>query len=115
MKSIRIALFAAFMFVFTALANAPVILGWTQSASQNVVSQKLYYSFQPVNPATGRFPTPTAVAIGNVSAYTLQNLPNGTYFMAVTAINNVGMESAYSNVITVALVPPAAPTALHGP
>jgi fibronectin type 3 domain-containing protein len=43
----------------------------------------------------------TGIAVGNVLTYTVVGLTSGTaYFFAVTAVDNLGMESSYSNEVT---------------
>lgn len=69
-----------------------VTLHWTQSGSDDVVSNKLYCGHQSGGPypyhRTSKHP---------VTGFTKLNAPSGTYYCVVTAINSWGEESKASN------------------
>lgn len=54
------------------------------------------------------------VDVGKVSTYKISNLPNGTYYFAVTAYNTAGTESAYSNEATKSVVNDTAGPVISG-
>lgn len=94
-----------------------ISLAWTLSTSTDIVAQKVLYSNTPINSTTGKFNGPVVITIGPVvTAYTIQNLASGTYYMAVTCVNVAQQESGYSNVVSAIVVNPtlpAAPSALQ--
>ncbi len=51
---------------------------------------KIYYGTSPFNYTH-------SIDVKNVTRYTLQNLPPGTWYFAVTAYDSIGVESAFSN------------------
>ena len=119
-----LALFLVGLFAIqTALAVSQVTLAWDLSTSAGVISQKFYYSNTPVNPSTGRFNAPVTINLtATDTTKTVGNLADGTYYFAVTAVANGGIESVYSNVAQRVIVtpsptpsptPPSAPTNLH--
>lgn len=68
-----------------------VDLAWTASISPDVTGYKVYYGL-----ASGSYGEP--VIIGNVTSYTVMDLNAGTqYFFAVTAFDDMGNESGFSN------------------
>lgn len=122
LKTFVCSFIAALIYVQSTFGVSQVTLNWDQSSSTNVSSQRLYYSNTPVNPGTGRFNAPVAITLGLVSATTVGNLADGTYYFAVTARDAANLESVYSNIVTKVLVtpsptpsptPPSAPTNLR--
>ena len=71
-----------------------VKLAWDASPSPTVVGYRIYYG------GTSRTYT-NSVTVGNVTTDTLSNLKSGgTYYIATTARDASGLESAYSNEAT---------------
>jgi hypothetical protein len=75
---------------------ADVTLAWDANTESDLAGYKLYYGTSP-----GVYGTP--ITLGKVTTYALTNLPDGTYYIAVTAYNTGGLESGYSNVVTATL------------
>lgn len=72
-----------------------VTLAWDSSPSPAVAGYRVY-----LGTASGNYTT--IVEVGNVTTNTVPGLTNGvTYFMAVTAYDTNGLESAFSNEISV--------------
>jgi ACR3 family arsenite efflux pump ArsB len=71
-----------------------VALAWSASTDPTVAGYNLYYG--------GDSQTYTnTVAVGDVTSATVSGLlPGATYFFAATAVNNVGLESVFSNEIS---------------
>ena len=70
-------------------------LAWDPVTATNLSGYRLYYGTAPgsYQQAYGQ-----GISVGNVTAYTLMGLSNGTrYYFAVTAVDTSGNESAYSN------------------
>jgi fibronectin type 3 domain-containing protein len=85
---------------------ADVPLQWDASVTPTVTGYKVY-----VGTASGVYGTP--ITIGNVTAYTVTGLANGTYYFSVTAFDATGVESVYSNEVTETIsVKPDPPTNL---
>jgi hypothetical protein len=73
-----------------------VTLAWNPSASADVVGYKIYYG-------TSSGSAQQALDVGNVTTATVSNLDEAsTYFFAVTAYNNAGLESQRSNEVSYA-------------
>ena len=70
-----------------------VTLVWDPNSEADFAGYKVYYGT-----ASGVYGAP--IVIGAQTTYTIQNLPAGTYFFAVTAYNKAGLESGYSNEVT---------------
>jgi hypothetical protein len=71
-----------------------VLLNWNTNTDPDLAGYRVYYG----NTAPRVYGTPTDV--GNSTSYTVRNLPNGTYFFAVTAYDLSNNESGYSNEAT---------------
>lgn len=68
-----------------------VTLAWDASSSSNVISYGIYYG------CVSRTYT-NRTEVGNVTNYTITNLSStATYYFSATAINDIGLESDYSN------------------
>jgi len=71
-------------------AAANVSLAWDASASSNIAGYKVY-----IGTASGVYDAP--ITIANQTTYTVTGLTAGKYYFAVTAFDNSGSESTYSN------------------
>jgi trimeric autotransporter adhesin len=104
---------------FTAIALNSVLLTWTASVSPDVTNYNVYRAISSGGPYS------MVTTLGVVTRYTDYTVQNGQiYYYVVTAVNNSGEESAYSNqasvavpaevaqTATVSLVAPAAPVIL---
>lgn len=92
------------LFVFwTVVAHATgVILAWDPSPDTDVVGYTIYYG------TASRTYTNT-VTLGNVTNGAVTGLQPGiTYYFAVTALNDIGLESEFSN--EVSFTPPVVPS-----
>ena len=78
-------------------------LSWDASASMTVTGYKVYYGV-----TSHVYSTP--IIIGNVTSYALTTIPDGIYFIAVTAFDAQGNESDFSNEIMTTIITIAAPT-----
>ena len=81
-----------------------VSLQWSANTETNIAGYKVYYqadsSTQPFK-GTGATEGASPVDVRNQTTATLSNLdPARTYYIAVTAYNTSGQESAYSNIVT---------------
>jgi hypothetical protein len=85
--------------------GASVSLAWDASPSPNITGYKVYYGN-----ASRSYGTP--VTIGNVLTYTVTGLTPNTWYFAVTAFDNSGNESGYSNEVSATTY---APLTLAGP
>jgi hypothetical protein len=56
----------------------------------NLAGYKIYYGTSSGNYTLSQ-------DIGNITSYTINNLPSGTYYFAVTSYDSSGMQSVYSN------------------
>ena len=90
-----------------------VILAWDANGEADIAGYKIYYDtdsghpYQGTGAENGSSPSPIDVSLSEdedpdplVVQYTVHNLPDGTYYFAVTAYNNQGSESGYSNEVT---------------
>jgi len=94
-----------FCLVFSSLAfSADVTLGWDPNTEANLAGYKIYYG-----PAPRTYATSTNV--GNRITYTVTGLSAGTYYFAVVAYDTSGLESPFSNEVSVTLTgsPPPPP------
>jgi hypothetical protein len=85
-----------------ALAVNSLTIGWDPSLDAQVIGYKVYYGT-----ASGSYTN--VVAVSNSTIATISNLVDGaTYFLAATAVDAMGLESAFSNeaVFTNAITPP---------
>lgn len=81
---------------------ADVSLAWDASVTPGIVSHKVYYG-------NASHTYTQQITIGNQTTYTVSNLANGTYYFAVTALDNKGNESDFSNEVSTTIGPPPAP------
>ncbi len=75
------------------LLAADVTLQWDANTETDLAGYKLYYGTAP-----GVYGSP--IVVGKVTTYTLTGVAPGTYYFAVTAYNNTGVESGFSNEVT---------------
>ena len=98
---------------------ADVQLEWDPSPDASVAGYKVYYQadspaqpFQGTDSAEGAAP----VDVQNQATATITGLdPEHTYYFAVTAYNSSGVESVYSNVVTIEPAPVPPPPDLTPP
>ena len=83
----------------TAAWAGDVTLAWDPNTESDLAGYKLHYG-----PAPRTYIY--SINVGNVTTRTLTGLPPGTYFIAATAYNAVGLESGYSNEVSITLTPP---------
>ena len=85
-----------------------VTLAWDANTEPDLAGYGIYYDTDSGDPYNGTGATdgdsPVDMSIDededpdpNVVQFTLYDLPEGTYFFAVTAFNKAGLESGYSN------------------
>lgn len=73
------------------LNNGSVTLAWNPSPSPSIIGYNVYYG-----PASGNYTS--QMAVGDLSNASVSNLVRGQYYyFAATALDNSGLESAYSN------------------
>lgn len=90
---------AAFTISVDAIANSAFSVGWTPpteredgSALDGISGYRIFYGRQ-----SGVYENRTLVNQGGITEYTVDNVSSGTWYVAVTAIDNNGLESALSN------------------
>jgi hypothetical protein len=86
-------------FLATAVTGSALTIAWDQNLETNVVAYKVYYA-----PTSNSYSVFTNV--GNATQVTLENLPAGHWFLAVTALTDAGDESDFSASLEVDLAPP---------
>jgi len=75
--------------------NAAINLSWNPNGETSLGGYKLYYGTSP-----GSYTTP--VLLGKVTSYKLTGLNNGqTYYLALSSMNTVGVESARTTEVVV--------------
>ena len=82
--------------------SVDITIAWDPNSEADLAGYKIYYGT-----ASGVYGTP--ITIGTQTTYTITGLPPGTYYVAVTAYNTLGVESGFSNEVSTASSPP--PTA----
>ena len=87
-----------FAFIMTQAFSAEVTLKWDPPKSGSVAGYNLYIG-------TGSRYYAEPLDVGNVLTYTVSGLSAKTYYFAVTAYDSMNYESAYSNEVSVAVVP----------
>jgi len=105
MKRIFIALLLLFFLISPVLAqDKTVVLGWDPNSETDIAGYRAYYGTASRNYTV-------KVDVGNVITCEIPGLAVGTvYYFAVTAYNTSGLESDYSNEVSVNLIPPETPT-----
>lgn len=82
------------IFALMVQAASSVTLVWNPSPDRNVAGYRLYHGGASHNYTN-------TIAVGLGASATISGLAEGaTYFFAVTALDNLGMESSYSNEIS---------------
>ena len=61
---------------------------------------ELYYTTDSSSETSG---TTVAVSGGNTASYTVSNLPAGTYYFAIAAVDSSGAKSALSTMVSAKL------------
>jgi hypothetical protein len=75
-------------------SNSTATLTWNADTSTNLAGYKVHFGT-----ASGVYSS--SISLGNVTSYTVTNLLIGnTYYFAVTAYNNSGIESGFSNEVS---------------
>ena len=110
MKKILSALILALLVLPACAQASTVVLQWDATTDTTVTGQKIYYSntnAQPFN-GTGAVQGASGFLVPKGTGATISGLDSAkAYFFAVTNYNaTLGMESVYSNIVTV----PAFPT-----
>jgi len=80
------------LITFSLVFSAEIRLAWDSSPDTEIAGYKLYYGR-----ASGGYDA--AIDIGNTSSYTL-SVPKGKYYIALTAYDNTGNESDFSNEVS---------------
>lgn len=89
----RYLLFLFLILVPIFLHAEDVSLAWDASITPTVTGYKVY-----IGPSTRTYNSP--IIIGNQTTYTVTGLTNGTYFFTVSAFDDNGNESDYSNEVS---------------
>jgi fibronectin type 3 domain-containing protein len=84
-----------------------VEIAWNPSTSTNISGYKVYVGY-----SSGTYGPP--ITIGNQTAYTVGGLTDGTYYFAVTAFDNYGVESVFSNEIFMTISTPTVSCDING-
>jgi hypothetical protein len=71
---------------------------WDANTETDLAGYKVYYGT-----TTRTYGAP--IPLGKVTTYTFTGLPPGTYYFAVTAVNNATLESGYSNEVSTTIAP----------
>jgi len=93
------ALAACLMIPMAGAVDTPpgqITLAWDRNPESDIKGYRLYYG--PISRSKANYTS--MVEVGNVTEFTLTNLPPGPYFFAVTAVNLAGRESGYSNEVS---------------
>ncbi|MBI5585757.1 MAG: fibronectin type III domain-containing protein, partial [Deltaproteobacteria bacterium] len=92
--------FFMLLFLVVQAQAAQVTLAWDPNTETDLAGYKLYYGTSSGNYSN-------SVAMGNVTTYIVANLTDGvTYYFSLTAIDQEGFESGYSNEISYTSTPP---------
>ena len=100
-----VAILFAILFSFTTLSYAmDVTLAWDANTEPNLAGYKIYYdsdcSGEPYD-GIGAVEGASPIDVENITEFTLHGLPNGqVHYFAVTAYNDEGLESGYSNEVS---------------
>jgi hypothetical protein len=89
----------AFSIVVTPVANGTATLTWMPPTENedgtpltNLAGYKIYWG-----PASRDYLNTVAIQNPGITTYVVENLVPGTYFFAISSLNSLGAESAYSN------------------
>lgn len=105
LNRVLIFLMLRLLMVQTACFAETVSLSWDANTESDLAGYKVYYkadsSSLPFD-GTGAVEGASPVDVYNLTAATVSGLdPRRTYYFAVTAYNTTGIESPYSNIVTV--------------
>ena len=93
LRAALLMIWVAVIIIPAAVAQNSIKLAWDPNTESNLSGYKVYYgSASRVYVAS--------IAVGNVTNYTLNVSQTGTYYIAVTAYDNLQNESDYSNEVT---------------
>lgn len=92
-------LLVALLLPVLALGAADVTVQWDPNSEVDLAGYKLHYKVIQGTSGGGGPPYSDTVDVGNVTEYTLLNLPddNVVVYITATAYNTSGLESGYSN------------------
>ena len=76
-----------------------ILLTWNPNEENDIEGYKVYYGMAPGNYST-------SLLLGNQTSYRVEALVTGVYYFAVTAINDEGLESDFSNEVSYAVGEP---------
>ena len=89
---------APFSISVTASATGSITVSWTAptenddgSPLTDLAGYKIYYGTEP-----GNYTTRVDVDSAGVTTWVIDELPAGTYYLAATSVNGIGVESVYS-------------------
>jgi hypothetical protein len=102
--------FIAVLLLFCSIPQAraaEVPLAWDPSPSTNISGYKVY-----VGSASGEYDA--TITLGNQTAYTVTRLGTGTWYFAVTAFDNDGNESDFSNEVSQTISPAESACNING-
>ena len=110
MKRLIIILTTLILLEITLSAHAAtVLLKWDAVKDNSLAGYKVYYSNTNIQPFAGtgadQGSSPILINAGMETATISALDPTKIYYFAVTAINTQGMESVYSNIVTVPAFP----------
>ena len=102
----RFALMACLVFFYVTLGGlafpGDLRLAWNPNVEPDLAGYKIYYGSSPGLPLT-------SIIVGNQATYTVTGLGPGTYYFAVTAYNNSGIEGGFSNEVSAIVTGPNTP------
>jgi len=94
LKSVLFALLLLFSLAESREAfSASVTLAWDPKSDAGMSGYKVYYGNSSRSYST-------SINVGNVTSYTVNSLPDGTYYFAVTAYFATGPETSFSNEVS---------------
>jgi hypothetical protein len=106
---LKIGVMVVIMIIFTQSAYATgVRISWQENTESNVAGYKVYYG----NAASRNYDN--VIDVGDITAVEIGDLENTTYYFAITAYNDAGEESDYSEEIVATLAPNGQGTVLPG-
>jgi fibronectin type 3 domain-containing protein len=104
-KKILAGLLILGLFVPAICNAADVSLAWDANTESDLAGYTVYYGT-----ASGVYDN--SAPVGNVTEFTVVDLPDNTHYFAATAVDQQGNESGYSNEVSTIIdtQPPAAPS-----
>ena len=94
-----------------------VTLEWDANTEPDLAGYRIYYDIDsgPPYDGTGALEGTSWINVGNVTTYTLHGLADGVaYFFTATAYDSEGLESSYSNEVTLSAAPDLFPPTVSG-